>query len=424
MPLVVKGVRQCGKTFSVLQFAKSNYENLIYVDFFRQSAAKSLFDGDLDVDRICIELSLMDKNARFVPGKTCIVLDEIQECPRARTALKFFKLDGRYDVVCTGSLLGVSGYRTSNPTETTAPIPVGYEEIIEMYPLDFEEWLWANGVNERVVELLRNNLLSETPVNPAVHEQMKQLMMNYIVVGGMPNAVNTFLSTNNLNEVRALQCQIVDDYRSDMIKYAPNSFQSRIRECFDSIPRQLSRENRKFSYSEVRTGGRGRDYAGCLQWIEDAGIVRRCNNVEITELPLSSHLISEQFKIYMADIGLMVSMLDPGTAADIMTGNLYTFKGVVFESLMADILGKMGRRLFYFRKESGLEIDFIIRYRGKCTLVECKATTGNTKSSKTLLQHPEKYHVDQLLKFGDYNIGRVGQMLTLPSYMAFLITEI
>ena len=421
MPLIIKGCRQCGKTFSVLDFARKNYEHVVYLDFFQHPECKSVFDGGLDIDTICMALSTLISDAEFIPGKTCIILDEIQECPRARTSLKFFKTDGRYDVICTGSLLGVNGYRTN--VSSDAPIPVGYETIIDMYPMDFEEWLWANGVKNMTIAYLRRCLDEVTPVQDAIHQRMRQLLLQYCIVGGMPRAVDIFMETHNMQSVMRMQRAIIEEYKVDMLKYAPQADKSRIRECFESIPRQLSKENKKFSYATVRPNGRGRDYQGSLQWIEDAGIVRRCYNLSIPELPLDGNSIPDQFKVYMADTGLFVSMLEPGTAADILKGNLLGYKGAIFENLVADIFGKMGRKLYYFRKDSGLEIDFVERYKGQSTLVEVKASNGNTKSTKTILDHPEKYHVTQAIKFGDVNIGVGKGMLILPQYMAFLLDE-
>ncbi len=421
MPLIIKGCRQCGKTSSVLDFAHKNYDNVVYLDFFQHPEYKTVFDGGLDIDILCMTLSTLIPDANFVSGKTCIIFDEIQECPRARTSLKFFKTDGRYDVICTGSLLGVSGYRTN--ASANAPIPVGYETIIDMYPMDFEEWLWANGIKNATVDYLRRCLDERTPVQEAIHQRMRQLLLQYCIVGGMPRAISVFMDTHNMQSVLQVQTAIIDEYKVDMLKYAPQADKSRIRECFDSIPRQLSKENKKFAYAAVRPNGRGRDYQGSLQWIEDAGIVRRCYNLSTTELPLDGNAIPEQFKVYMADTGLFVSMLEQGTAADILKGNLLGYKGAIFENLVADIFGKMGRKLYYFRKDSGLEIDFVTRYKGECTLVEVKANNGNTKSTRTILEHPEKYHVSQAIKLGDVNVGVGKGMLILPSYMAFLLDE-
>ena len=417
-PLIIKGCRQCGKTFSVLDFAKKNYKNVVYLNFFENPDYAAVFSGSLEVDNIVMLLSaLIGHEAVFESGRTVLVLDEIQECPEARTALKFFRLDGRYDVIGTGSLLGVRGYGKEPKS-----IPVGYETVIDMYPLDFEEFLWANGITAPVIGLLKQCLEKETPVPEALHNRMKQLLLQYTVVGGMPDAVQTFIDTKQMDEVLRIQRDIIRSYEDDMVKYAERKDKSRIRECFQSIPKQLSKENKKFQYSVVKKGSTASQYLGSLQWIEDAGIITRCYNLSVTELPLDGNAQEDVFKVYMRDCGLFVSMLEDGTQYDILQGNLYGYKGAIFENLIADIFGKMGRKLYYFHKDSGLEVDFVIRYQGQCTLVEVKAATGNAKSTKTILRHPEKYHVYSAVKLGNYNVGRTDQLLTLPLYMAFLLT--
>lgn len=419
-PLIVKGCRQCGKTFSVQEFAKNNYKHVVYLNFYENPDYAAAFAGSLEVDNIVMMLSaLLGNKAVFVPGETILILDEIQDCPEARTALKFFRVDGRYDVIGTGSLLGVKGYGKEPKS-----IPVGSETVIDMYPLDFEEFLWANGVTEPLIDILKSSLETETPVPEALHNKMKQLLLQYVVVGGMPDAVQTFVDTKQMNAVLSIQRDIVRSYEDDMVKYAEKKDKSHIKECFQSIPKQLSKENKKFQYSVVSKGATAAKYAGSLQWIEDAGIISRCYNLSITELPLDGNAEEEIFKVYMRDCGLFVSMLEDGTQFDILQGNLYGYKGAIFENLIADIFTKMGRKLYYFHKDSGLEVDFVIRYKGECTLVEVKASTGNTKSTKTILNHPEKYHVNSAIKLGDYNVGRMGQILTLPLYMAFLLREL
>lgn len=419
-PLILKGCRQCGKTFSVLDFAKKNYEHVVYLNFFVNPQYASVFSGSLEVDNITMLLSaLMGKDAIFEAGKTILILDEIQDCPDARTALKFFKLDGRYDVIGTGSLLGVKGYGDKEPKS----IPVGYETVIDMTPLDFEEFLWANGISEQIITLLHTHLQNQTPVPDALHARMRELLLQYTVVGGMPDVVQTFVDSRRMDEVLQLQRDIVRSYEDDMVKYADKKDKAVIKECFQSIPKQLSKENKKFQYSVVKKGATASKFAGSLQWIEDAGIIARCYNLFITELPLDGNADQDTFKVYMRDTGLFVSMLEDGTQFDILQGNLLGYKGAIFEGLIADIFSKMGRKLYYFHKDSGLEVDFIIRYKGACTLVEVKANTGNVKSTKTVLRHPEKNHVTQAIKLGDYNIGLSEQILTLPLYMAFLLRE-
>lgn len=418
-PLIIKGCRQCGKTFSVMDFAKKNYKNIIYLNFFENPSYNSVFDGELRIDNILLLLSaFMGEEVKFEAGETIFILDEIQECPNARTALKFFYLDGRFDVIATGSLLGVRGYG-----DGIKSIPVGYEMVIPMFPLDFEEFLWANGIKEEIIEHLKDSLAQETPVQEALHLRMKELLLRYTVVGGMPEAVNTFVQTALMNEVLTVQRNLILSYEDDMIKYAEKADKASIKECFRSIPKQLSKENKKFQYSVIKKRGTASKYLGSLQWIEDAGIISRCYNLTITELPLDGQAIPDIFKVYMCDTGLFVSMLEEGTQFDILSGNLHGYKGAIFENLIADIFVKMKRKLYYFHKDSGLEIDFVTRYKGECTLVEVKASTGNTKSTKTILKHPEKYHVKSAIKLGDYNVGREGQILTLPLYMAFLLRE-
>ncbi len=419
-PLVVRGCRQCGKTYSVLEFARKNYKQVIYFNFFERKELKSIFADSLQIDDIMLNTSVVMHIAnKFKAGQTCLIFDEVQECPEARASLKFFKLDGRFDVICTGSLLGVRGYR-----ENPSSIPVGYESHIDMYPLDFEEFLWANGLDESVVERLKQCLESQTPIPEAIHLQMRQLLLRYVVVGGMPEVVNDFVANKNMNSVIQKQREIIETYRDDMIKYAARDIKANIIDCFDSIPRQLSKENKKFQYSVIKKGGRADKFENCLRWIEDAGIIKRCYNLSVTQLPFKGNSIPDVFKVYMVDTGLFVSMLDDGTQYDILQGNLHIYKGAIFENLMADILTKMGRQLYYYHKDKGIELDFMIRYKGQSTPLEIKATNGNAKSLKTVMAHPEKYDVTQAIKLADCNIGYENNILTLPLYMVFLLTEV
>lgn len=419
-PLIIKGCRQCGKTFSVRNFASQNYDNVIYINFMEMDEYNIAFEKSRRIDDIILNITtIMEDKVKFEAGNTCLILDEIQECPEARASLKFFKLDGRFDVIATGSLLGVKGYG-----HTKASIPVGYETIVNMYPLDFEEFLWANGIPTAAIDKLRECMENLTPVPEAIHNRMRQLLLHYTIVGGMPEVVKSFVSTKNMQTVLELQRNIIDQYEDDMLKYADDSDKPRIRKCFESIPKQLAKENKKFQYSMVRKGGKSSQFAGSLQWIEDAGVICRCHNLSIPELPLDGNAIEEVFKVYMVDTGLFVSMLEDGTQLDILRGNLFGYKGAIFENLIADIFTKMRRKLYYYRKDSGLEVDFVIRYDGECTLIEVKASSGNVKSTKTILAHPEKYHVHRAIKLGDVNIGQSGQMTILPLYMAFLLNKV
>ena len=425
------GIRQCGKTFIVQHFAAAHYKTVVYINFIKQPERINAFVGSKDVNVILLNLSAQIQGVSFTPGDTCFIFDEIQECPEARTSLKFFKEDGRFDVIATGSLLGVQGYGDEKKkqrcrlVELKEPginsVPVGSEDIIEMYPLDFEEFLWANGLSEDVVETLRKCYREEKPVPAGIHVAMKQFLNLYVTIGGLPEPINVFLKTNNMNEVSKAYKSILKEYRDDMVKYAPDKDKPHIRECFNSIPKQLAKDNKKFQYNKVKPGGRSDTYLGSLQWLEDAGIICRCYNTDITGLPMEGHAKDNVFKVYTADIGLLVEMLGPGVRADILQGNLGGFKGAIYENLMADTLHKKEQNLYYFQKDSGMELDFLVRINGECVPLEVKAKTAQAKSVKTVLNHPEKYKVKHVIKFGDFNIGRDGQLLTLPNYMQFLL---
>ena len=418
-PLILKGCRQCGKTFSVLRFAQQHYKQVVYLNFFENPDYRTIFEGSLKVDDVVLMMSaFVGANVRFIPHETVIVLDEIQECPRARAALKFFKLDGRFDVLATGSLLGISGYRSEDYS-----VPVGYETIIDMFPLDFEEFLWANGIGDSVIALLKQCLEEERPVPEALHQRMRDLLLQYVVVGGMPHIVDQFIKEKNVAFVREEQKLLIRSFEDDMVKYAQGADKSRIRECFESIPKQLARDNKKFQFSLIKKTARSNQYVGSLQWLEDTGLIRRCYNLTLPELPLEGNACHDKFKVYMADTGLFVGMLEDGTERDILQGDLFGYKGAIFENLVADFFIKMKRPLYYFQKDTGLEVDFVMRYKGEAVLLEVKATSGNTKSTRTILKHPEKYHVYSAIKLGDYNVGRREQLLTLPLYIGFLLTE-
>ena len=424
-PIVVKGIRQCGKTSSVMDFATRHFKHVVYLDFREHPDYRKFFAPDVSVSSVVMRISAAMPSAEIEPHETCFIFDEIQDCPLARSSLKYFYLDGRFEVMCTGSLLGVHGYKTKElKDEAEASIPVGFENIVEMFPMDFEEWLWANGIKPMHFDYLKDCLRNEMPVDPALHDRFRELLHQYVIVGGMPEVVTTFFETGIVGKVLAVQKRIVDEYKADMVKYAASADKAHIRECFESIPAQLAREYKKFSYNVVRTGGRGRDYAGSLQWIEDAGIIRRCYNIRATELPLDGNRIQSEFKVYMSDIGLLISMLEDGTQSSILSGDLLGYKGAIFENLVADLFGKMGRKLYYYHKDSSIELDFVMRYQGKCTPVECKARNGDAKSLKTVLKNFEKYHVEQAIKLGDYNVGRNGAVLMLPLYMGFMLTEV
>lgn len=412
MCLVVKGARQVGKTFIIDKFAKENYENYIYMNFDENPGYKAIFDGDLDVDNLIKQISLRVPNASIVPNKTIIFLDEIQNCPNARTALKFLALDKRFDVISSGSLLGINYKEVSS-------FPVGYTEQIEMYSLDFEEFLWANGVTPESILDIKKYFDEKEVVPTAMNDRMLSLFKEYIVVGGMPRVVNDFVQNHNFANVLKIQQAIISDYEDDIAKYADANEKSKARACFLSIPKHLSKDYKKFRYSLVSPSGSSRKYAGSLMWLYDAGIINFCYNLEIPQLPLEGNSKSDVFKVYMRDTGLLVAMLDEGTAEDIIDGNLGIYKGAIYENIIADILAKKGKKLYYFEHNSTIEVDFFIRYEKVITGIEVKSA-GNSKS-KSLENVMDRYNVTKGIKFAPSNYGKKNNIDIFPIYMAMFL---
>ena len=423
--LVIKGLRQIGKTFTARQYAELMYDNVIYINFKEDEGMKAVFEGDLVVDRMVLDISARMPGIRIVPGKTIFIFDEVQECSNARASIKPFMIDGRFDVICTGSLLGIKGYNKKRGKG----IPAGFEHIIYMKPMDFEEFLWAKGISSEVLDSIRECFDKVKAVNPAMHSAMFRYFREYICVGGLPHIVDTFLRTSDMNAVRSEQLDILDEYRDDFGKHLDekeNEFTDsvllgRINSVFDSIPAQLSKENKKFQYSMVKKNSRGDEYKAAIQWLVDSGLVSKCNNLALLQLPLNGNMEDNVFKLYLQDTGLFVAMLDPGTAGDILTGDMGIYKGAIYENIIADAFSKMGRELYYYRRESGMEIDFVTRWHKNLTLVEVKSTSGKVKSATYVLSHPEIYGVETCIKLGDYNVGFNNGKLTVPYYMAFLI---
>ncbi len=425
--LLIKGLRQIGKTYIVRKFGEEHYKHTIYINFKNRDDLKKIFDYNLDVDRILMDLSSLMPGIRLVPHQTLIIFDEVQECANARASLKPFVEDGRYDVIATGSLLGIRGYNKKKGKG----VPTGSENIVYMHPLDFEEFLWAKGIATEVIDYIRKCYKNGSLISQGTHEAMIRYFKEYICVGGLPEAVNVFLSTGDFNRVYNMQRNILEEYGDDFGKYldadeneeVDELLLARIKEVFSSIPSQLAKENKKFQYSKIKTKGRSADYREAIQWLIDAGIVAPCFNLSTLELPLEGNKIDNEFKLYMRDSGLFVAMLGKGTAGEVLSGNLGIYKGAIYENIIADAFSKAGRQLYYFRKDSGLEIDFITKYNGQVTLIEAKAKSGKTKSSSTILANRDKYGVSHLIKFGEYNVGHNGPILTLPYYMAFLLQD-
>lgn len=422
--LVVKGLRQIGKTYSVREFAKANYENIVYVNFKENERAKKIFDADLNVNRIIIDLSALIPNSHFVEGKTVIIFDEIQECANARSSIKPFCEDGRFDIIAAGSLLGIKGYNKKKGKG----VPTGFERIVYMKPMDFEEFLWAKGINEDVIQYLRECYKNKTPVSDATHQSMLRYFKEYICVGGLPYIVDRFISTNDMNVVWQEQHDIIEEYRDDFGKHLDENeneeidlgLLARINRVFESIPAQLAKENKKFIFSVLEKKGRSEKYLPAIQWLCDFGIITLCHNLNNITDPLEGNKIDNVFKIYMQDSGLFVSMLDRDCAAKILSGELGCYKGAIFENIIADCFSKQDKKLYYFHKDSGLEIDFVSKVNNDISLIEVKATTGNTKSAKTVLKNSQ-YDVNVCYKLSENNIGVKDNIITIPYYMTFLL---
>ena len=422
--LVVKGMRQVGKTCSVLEFANKTYKNVVYINFKESGAAKKIFDDNLDVGRIIIDLSALIPKARFEPGRTVIIFDEVQECANARASIKPFMEDGRFDIICTGSLLGIKGYNKKK----SKGVPTGFERILYMKPMDFEEFLWAKGIGEDVIGYLRECFEKLIPVSDAVHTAMLRYFKEYICVGGLPYVVDRFIATSDMNVVYREQRDLIDEYKDDFGKHLDENeneeidlaLLGRINRVFDSIPAQLAKENKKFVYSALEKKGRSEKYQAAIQWLHDCGIVNICYNLSDISDPLEGNKIDSVFKLYMQDSGLFTAMLDKGSASKILSGDLGIYKGAIFENIIADCFSKQERKLYYFHKNSGLEIDFVTKVEDEIVLVEVKSTTGNTKSADAVLRNP-KYDVKRCYKLSENNIGTNGKKITMPYYMAFLL---
>lgn len=420
-PLVVSGLRQTGKTYSVREFGRENYENVVYLDLRANETVHAAFDGDFSVDSMVMAITAVDHEARFVPGRTLLILDEIQDCPNARSSLKYWDLDGRYDVIATGSFLGVKGFRA--PYERG--IPVGYEETLSMRPLSFAEFLVNMGLRQSVADYVRQCLADGTPVMKAVHESLRALYYQYIVVGGMPEAVTVFLATHDLNQVRDVQRRLLSSIRDDFGRCRAADGGNRVDEtlklraeaCLDSVPAQLSREYKKFKYSQVDVRGHSTQKADGLRYIEDVGLVLRACNLREISAPLEAQKIASEFKIYYADTGLLVSQLDEGTAAQVLAGNLSAYKGSVAENTVACALASAGIPLYYYRGRSGSpELDFVYSDGGEPVIIECKASRTSATSMKYVITHPDKYGRHPAVKYADTNVGGGDGFVTRPLY--------
>lgn len=376
--LLVRGARQVGKTFIIEQFCKENYESYIYINFELSPTLKDIFNGDLDANTLIMKLEVTFPEIEIKSGKTVLFLDEIQSCPNARVALKSFAMDKRIDVIASGSLLGLY-YK-----EITS-YPVGYEKIVDMYPLDFEEFLWAVGIKENLILEVKKCFEKKIPIDEYILKQLSKQFRMFLVVGGMPRIVNEYVKEKSLGKVISLQKSMIEDYKLDVVKYAETSIRQKVLNTFDSIPAQLAKKNKKFSYVNILEGETNvgeRKYSSSIEWLKNAGIINYCYNLTEPAAPLKSNLRLDCFKIYMRDTGLLMSMYEQGIQKDILNDELYINEGAILENVCAEEIQTRYHDIMYYEKKSKLEVDFILNINGDVTAIEVKS--GNNKQSKSL----------------------------------------
>ncbi len=423
-PKLVVGIRQSGKTESIRDFAFRNNLELIEMNFWTNPEYISDFSGELDVETLINNISLRFPNKKINPNNTLIFFDEIQDCPRARLSFKNFEKDGRYNVIGSGSYLGINGYVIGD----TTPAPTGYDDVYHMKTMDFEEFLWALGYDNNQIDKLIEYFNKKEEIPENVHNIYKDIFLKYACIGGFPKVVLEYINTKSIVSAYKTLNSTVFDMKSDFGRRKGNDDKpifkpyevSRIQSVFDLIPTFLAKENKRFIVSKI-LGGSQYEKNDAIEYLKQAHIVSKVYNVSVPSLPLVGSKIESQFKLFPEDIGIVTSMYGIDTVAAINRGDLGQGKGAIYEALIFDSLNKAGIDVYYFAKETGLEIDFVISYNGSSTLVEVKAKSGNTKSSKTVMNHPEHYGKTKLIKIGDYNISENADIITLPHYLTFVL---
>ena len=415
-PLIVKGPRQIGKTESIKRFGELHYNNVIEINFVEEPKYKTITADGYKTNEIIKIISRMDPSKKFEEGKTLIFFDELQEFPEIATALKFFKIDGRFDVICSGSMLGINYRRIESNS-------VGYKTDYEMYSLDFEEFIWAKGYDNSFAEDMLTNMLELKPFSQPMLDICDSLFMDYCILGGMPAVVREYIQKGTFEGSLATQQQLLADYREDIRKYAEGMDQARIINVFNQIPPQLAKDNKKFQISKVASGARFKDYRGCIEWLNDAGMTNICYCLSFPELPLKGNYDETKYKLYFADTGMLVAMLDEEAQEDLRANkNLGVYKGALYENIVAEALKKSGYDLYYYKREdSTLEEDFFVRTANNLIPVEVKATNGKAKSLRTLIQNDRYPDIGYGIKFIHGNIGYSDNVYTFPYFCAFLL---
>lgn len=419
LPLIVKGPRQVGKTASILEFARRAYSNAVYINFVEEPKYRSITADGYGASDIVRNISLIDPGKRFVPGETLIIFDEIQEFPDIATSLKFFKIDGRFDVICSGSMLGI-GYKTIESNS------VGYKTDYTMYSMDFEEFLWAKGYPDDTSDRLLERLVWAQPLSDLELSVFTGLFLDYCILGGMPRVVAVYMDRGVFTGTLQMQRQLVRDYQEDIRKYAVGLDQGRILNVFDHITAQLAKENKKFQLSKVERGGRFRDYRGCVEWLETSGIVNVCHCLNFPELPLKGNYDENKFKLYFSDTGLFVSMLDDEASWNLRTDrNMNVYKGALYESVVAEALKKDGYGLYYYKSpDSRLEEDFFVRSSDWLIPVEVKSKKGSSNSLRKLISSKSYPEISFGIKLHAGNIGSSNHVFSMPYFLSFLLRRL
>lgn len=415
VPLIVKGARQIGKTYSIERFAKENYTNVFSINFIFQPEYRNIFSDGYDVDRIIKNMSLIRPDFKFVPGETLLFFDEIQSVPEVATSLKAFATDGRFDVICSGSLMGIN-YKEIESNS------VGYKEDYDMFSLDFEEFLWAKGITPEMIEDFYLCLREVRPLSQMQFDVLSTHFRDYMVLGGMPAVVREYIAKGSFEGSVAIQRQLLLDYEEDITKYAEGLDKGRIMNMYRHITTFLAKENKKFQVSKLGKNARNRDYIGVTEWLACAGIVNPCHLLLSPELPLKGNYDSSSYKLYFQDTGLLVASLDEEAQYDLrMNRNFNTYKGAIYENVVADMLRKAGYELFYYKNpKSTVEMDFFVRDADSLIPVEVKADDGPGRSlvNMTSGKHPDiKYGI----KLCHKNIGFNGRFYTIPYFLTFML---
>lgn len=415
-PLIIKGARQIGKTRSVEWFASQNYASVIEINFIEQKKYREIFNDGFEVDAILKNISLLNPELKFIPGNTIFFFDELQACPNCATSLKFFKLDGRFDVICSGSLMGIS----YNEIESNS---VGYKEDYEMHSMDFEEFLWAMGYNDEFTADLFSHILDVRPLSELQMDTLMSLFRDYVIIGGMPEVVSTYVRNKNFSGTLDIQRQLLKDYEEDITKYVEGLDKAKVKAVYNHISTFLAKGNKRFQITKIARNARNRDYMGCVEWLADAGVVNVCYCLNQPELPLKGNYDPKMYKIYFKDTGLLIASLDEEAQEDLRANkNLGTYKGAIYENIVGDMLVKQGYRLFYYHSDRpALEMDFFIRDADSLIPVEVKANDGATASLNRLLNDDKYNDVKYGIKLGYRNIGFNGKFYTFPYFLTFLL---